>query len=92
MGYLGFGKLIDRVGARLGYAAAVVVWTIAHIAHALVTTLGGFIAARLVLGLGEAGNFPAGLKAIAECARARGHPCNCRRGWRRAVRLGACLT
>jgi MFS transporter, ACS family, hexuronate transporter len=66
VGYLGFGKLIDRVGARLGYAAAVVVWTIAHIAHALVTTLGGFIAARLVLGLGEAGNFPAGLKAIAE--------------------------
>ena len=66
VGYLGFGKLIDRVGARLGYAAAVVVWTIAHIAHALVTTLGGFIAARLLLGLGEGGNFPAGLKAIAE--------------------------
>jgi ACS family hexuronate transporter-like MFS transporter len=66
VGYLGFGKLIDRVGARLGYAAAVVVWTIAHIAHALVTTIGGFIAVRLVLGLGESGNFPAGLKAIAE--------------------------
>jgi ACS family hexuronate transporter-like MFS transporter len=66
VGYLGFGKLIDRFGARLGYAAAVVVWTIAHIAHALVTTIGGFIAVRLVLGLGESGNFPAGLKAIAE--------------------------
>jgi MFS transporter, ACS family, hexuronate transporter len=66
VGYLGFGKFIDRVGARLGYAAAVVVWTIAHIAHALVSTIGGFIAVRLLLGLGEAGNFPAGLKAIAE--------------------------
>jgi len=66
VGYLGFGKLIDRFGARFGFAAAVIVWTIAHVAHALVTTIGGFVAVRLVLGLGEAGNFPAGLKAIAE--------------------------
>ncbi len=66
VGYLGFGKLIDRFGARLGYAAAVIVWTLAHIAHALVSSIGGFVVVRLVLGLGESGNFPAGLKAIAE--------------------------
>jgi MFS transporter, ACS family, hexuronate transporter len=66
VGYLGFGKLIDRFGARLGYAAAVVVWTVAHIAHALVSSIGGFVVVRLVLGLGESGNFPAGLKVIAE--------------------------
>jgi MFS transporter, ACS family, hexuronate transporter len=66
VGYLGFGKVIDRFGARLGYAAAVIVWTVAHIAHAVVASVGGFIAVRLVLGLGESGNFPAGLKAIAE--------------------------
>jgi ACS family hexuronate transporter-like MFS transporter len=66
VGYLGFGRLIDRFGARLGYAAAVVVWTLAHIAHAFVSTIGGFVIVRLVLGLGESGNFPAGLKAIAE--------------------------
>ncbi|MDB6008849.1 MAG: transporter [Gammaproteobacteria bacterium] len=66
VGYLGFGKLIDRFGARLGYAAAVVIWTVAHIAHAVVSSIGGFVVARLVLGLGESGNFPAGLKAIAE--------------------------
>ncbi len=66
VGYLGFGKLIDRFGARLGYAAAVVVWTLAHIAHALVSSIGGFVVVRLMLGLGESGNFPAGLKAIAE--------------------------
>jgi ACS family hexuronate transporter-like MFS transporter len=66
LGYLGFGRLIDKIGARLGYAAVVILWTAAHIAHAFVSTVGGFIAVRFALGLGESGNFPAGLKAIAE--------------------------
>ena len=66
LGYLGFGRVIDKIGARLGYAAVVALWTAAHIAHALVGSLGGFIAVRFALGLGESGNFPAGLKAIAE--------------------------
>jgi MFS transporter, ACS family, hexuronate transporter len=66
LGYLGFGRVIDRVGARLGYAAVVMLWTAAHIAHAFVSPVGGFIAVRFALGLGESGNFPAGLKAIAE--------------------------
>ena len=66
LGYLAFGRLIDKIGARLGYAAVVALWTAAHIAHAFVSTVGGFIVVRFVLGLGESGNFPAGLKAIAE--------------------------
>jgi MFS transporter, ACS family, hexuronate transporter len=66
LGYLASGRFIDAVGARLGYAVVVVLWTAAHMAHALVSTLGGFIAVRFALGLGESGNFPAGLKAIAE--------------------------
>ena len=66
VGYLGFGRVIDKIGARLGYAAAVSLWTAAHIAHALVSSVGGLIAVRFALGLGESGNFPAGLKAIAE--------------------------
>jgi ACS family hexuronate transporter-like MFS transporter len=66
MGYIGFGKLVDRVGARIGYAASVLLWTAAHVAHACVSSIGGFIAVRFALGLGESGNFPAGLKAIAE--------------------------
>jgi MFS transporter, ACS family, hexuronate transporter len=66
LGYVGFGRLIDRIGARLGYAAVVLLWTGAHIAHAFVSTVGGFIAVRFALGLGESGNFPAGLKAVAE--------------------------
>ena len=66
IGYLGFGRLIDQIGARLGYAAAVIVWTASHMAHAVVSSLTGFIFVRIGLGLGESGNFPAGLKAVAE--------------------------
>jgi ACS family hexuronate transporter-like MFS transporter len=66
LGYSVFGRIIDRIGARLGYAAVVILWTVAHVAHALVSSVGGFIAVRFALGLGESGNFPAGLKAIAE--------------------------
>ena len=66
IGYLGFGRLIDQIGARLGYAAAVIIWTASHMAHAIVSSLTGFIFVRIGLGLGESGNFPAGLKAVAE--------------------------
>jgi ACS family hexuronate transporter-like MFS transporter len=66
LGYMGFGRLIDKIGVRLGYAAVVIFWTAAHMAHALVGSIGGFVAVRFALGLGESGNFPASLKAIAE--------------------------
>ena len=66
VGYIVFGKLIDRIGARLGYALAVVIWTLAHVAHAWASSLTDFIVARFAIGLGESGNFPAGLKAVAE--------------------------
>ena len=66
VGYLGFGRLIDRIGARFGFALAFVIWTIAHVAHAAVRTATGFTIARVGLGLGESGNFPAGVKAVAE--------------------------
>ncbi|KPF82044.1 hexuronate transporter [alpha proteobacterium AAP38] len=64
--YLLFGRFIDVIGARWGYALAFTVWNLAHIAHAAATTLAQFMAARLFLGAGEAGNFPAGLKAVAD--------------------------
>lgn len=64
--YLGFGRLVDRIGARLGYAVAMTVWTAAHVAHAFARTAGGFAAARVGMGLGEAGNFPSALKSVAE--------------------------
>jgi ACS family hexuronate transporter-like MFS transporter len=65
VGYLGFGKIVDLIGARIGYAAAVVVWTIAHIAHGGAYSVAQFAMARFGLGIGESGNFPAGIKSVA---------------------------
>ncbi len=65
-GLLGFGWLMDRLGTRRGYALSVGAWSLAAMAHALAATPAGFGAARFALGLGEAGNFPAALKAVAE--------------------------
>ena len=64
-GLLGFGWFVDRFGTRLGYAVSIVAWSLSAAAHALVGSAGGFIAARLALGLGESGNFPSAIKAVA---------------------------
>lgn len=64
--YLAFGKIVDALGARLGYAVAVVIWTIGHMAHGLAGSATQFAMARGLLGVGEAGNFPGGLKAVTE--------------------------
>jgi ACS family hexuronate transporter-like MFS transporter len=66
IGYLAFGPIIDRIGARLGYAIAFTVWTLAHIAHGFVYTITQFALVRFTLGLGEAGSFPSSLKAVSE--------------------------
>jgi ACS family hexuronate transporter-like MFS transporter len=91
IGLLVAGRVIDRLGTKLGYAIAIVFWSIAAIAHAvahkytgpaipsvaidaktgfafvtLVGSVAGFSLARFALGLGEAGNFPASIKAVAE--------------------------
>ena len=71
IGYLGFGKLIDRIGARFGYAFAFIIWTIAHMAHGGVHSVTQFAMVRFGLGLGESGNFPAGVKAVTEWFPAR---------------------
>ncbi|HUR98064.1 MAG TPA: MFS transporter [Pyrinomonadaceae bacterium] len=99
------GKLMDRIGTKIGFAIAIVVWSIAAIAHAGAVGIGtvmspvvvpivngvvtgfnllssifgmapwsvtlsvsvvGFMVARFLLGLGEAGNFPASIKTVAE--------------------------
>lgn len=66
IGLLVSGKFIDQVGTKLGYTVAVVLWSLASMIHAVMKTVTGFGFARLLLGLGESGNFPAGMKAIAE--------------------------
>lgn len=77
IGYLSFGKIVDALGARIGFSIAFVIWTIGHTLCGLIAgpfKLFGtmispamqFNGARFVLGIGESGNFPAGLKAVSE--------------------------
>jgi ACS family hexuronate transporter-like MFS transporter len=85
VGLLMAGGLMDRLGARRGFVLAIVVWSLAAMAHAEATVFGpfaatllsafglsysasvaGFIVARFALGLGEAGNFPAAIKVVAD--------------------------
>ena len=64
--YVAWGKVMDNSGARWGFGVAFFIWQIAHMAHAGARSLNGFIFARAALGVGEAGGFPAGIKAVAE--------------------------
>jgi ACS family hexuronate transporter-like MFS transporter len=66
IGFLCAGRLIDKLGTRLGYALAISLWAMASMGHVFVNSVGGFCLARFLLGLGESGNFPAAIKAIAE--------------------------
>jgi ACS family hexuronate transporter-like MFS transporter len=66
IGYLVAGRIIDRIGAKLGYAVFVLLWTLAAMSHALVSSVLGFGVARLCLGFAESGNFPAAIRAICE--------------------------
>ncbi|HEX7286104.1 MAG TPA: MFS transporter [Candidatus Angelobacter sp.] len=66
LGLLLMGRLIDLIGTRIGYALSIGIWSFAAAAHALARTPLGFGAARFALGLGEAGNFPAAIKTVAE--------------------------
>jgi ACS family hexuronate transporter-like MFS transporter len=85
VGFLFAGRMIDWLGTKKGYTVALVVWSLAAMAHAEVGLFGpaaaailslvglvytasvaGFIFARLALGFGEAGNFPAAIKVVAE--------------------------
>jgi ACS family hexuronate transporter-like MFS transporter len=79
IGYAGGGRLLDRIGVRIGFPLVVGVWSIAALAHGLVALIPSasrigsisavvlaFGAARALLGLAEGGNFPAAMKTIAE--------------------------
>ena len=65
-GLLLAGRLMDRIGTRLGYTLAIVWWSLAAMGHALARTPFGFGVARVALGIGESGNFPAAIKTVAE--------------------------
>jgi len=66
LGMLGAGRLIDKLGSKLGYFVATTLWSIAAIAHAAVQSTLGFIVVRGALGITESGNFPAAIKSVAE--------------------------
>jgi ACS family hexuronate transporter-like MFS transporter len=85
VGFVMAGRMIDRLGTKVGFALAILVWTVAAVGHSQATTIGpvaarvltifglgystsvaGFIAMRLLLGVGESGNFPAAIKTVAE--------------------------
>lgn len=59
------GAVVDRIGPRRGLSVSVVVWSLASAAHGLATGLWSLVLWRVLLGIGEAGNFPAAIKAIA---------------------------
>lgn len=66
VGLLLVGRFIDRLGARIGYGAAMVFWSLASMAHAFCNSLVGFAFARAALGLGESAAFPASIKTVTE--------------------------
>ncbi|MBY0480124.1 MAG: MFS transporter [Chitinophagaceae bacterium] len=66
IGLLGAGRLIDKLGTKMGYGISTFLWSLAGIATALVNTVPGFQVVRGALGLSEAGNFPSAIKAVAE--------------------------
>ncbi len=66
IGLLCFGRVIDAAGTRIGYSLAIGLWSLAATAHGFVRSVFGFGVARFFLGLGEAGNFPAAVKAAGE--------------------------
>lgn len=69
IGMLTMGGVIDRFGTKIGYAVSIAIWSIFGVLHAAVRpafALVGFISARFGLGIGEAGNFPAAVKTVAE--------------------------
>jgi ACS family hexuronate transporter-like MFS transporter len=66
IGLIVMGRLIDKIGTRAGYTLIITLWSIAGMLHAFARNALQFALARFGLGIGEAGNFPAGVKAISE--------------------------
>src|SRR6185295_9522821 len=59
-----WGRVLDRVGLRLGMSVSVAAWTLASVSHAFAAGFGGFAAARAALGLFEGATFPGGLRTV----------------------------
>jgi ACS family hexuronate transporter-like MFS transporter len=66
IGVLGAGRLIDKLGTRIGYCVFMGIWSLSAMGHALANSAFEFGIARACLGLGESGNFPAAIKTVTE--------------------------
>ena len=64
--FLIMGRLIDRFGSRKGYALAMGLWSVAQLAHSLVSSWIGFAVSRFALSIGQSGNFPVAIKTVTE--------------------------
>jgi len=61
-----FGRIFDLIGTRFGFVLSIVVWSVSIALHAVASSVMSFSLSRLLLGLGEAGNWPGATKANAE--------------------------
>lgn len=59
-----FGWIIDKYGARLGFAISIVWWSVGALTHAFAIGVKSMGLSRIILGLGEGGNFPASIKTV----------------------------
>ena len=66
IGQATFGKIFDAVGTRIGFILSIVVWSVSIALHAVATSVASFSVFRVLLGFGEAGNWPGATKANAE--------------------------
>jgi MFS transporter, ACS family, hexuronate transporter len=66
VGLFGVGRIIDKLGTKIGYGVSLLLWSIAAMGHGLIRSTTGFIVARAALGVTEAGNFPSAIKTVAE--------------------------
>ena len=66
LGLLISGRIIDKIGSNLGYSITIIFWSIAGMLHAFARSAFGFGMARIALGFGEAGNYPAAMKTVSE--------------------------
>jgi ACS family hexuronate transporter-like MFS transporter len=66
IGMLGAGRIIDKLGTKIGYGLFTLLWSVAGVCTALVNSVLGFQVVRGALGVTESGNFPAAIKTVAE--------------------------
>ena len=60
------GRILDKMGSRVGYAIMISWWSLANVLHGLVSSVTGLGVARFLLGMGEGGGFPGSAKVVSQ--------------------------